>query len=322
MLKKYSRRGYSVILEANVKIIEMVDGFLNTFFESEIIEISVDTTWHVMLQENSKWFLQERMQEIVLEQLTEPDIHVYFDGKAKKIGLIEENECNWQVQNLIRMIRVLIRLQCQETETFFLHGGCVSYKGSGICFLGDKCAGKTSSILSFLSYEESQFVSNDDVSVYQSEGVWYAEGWPRSIVVRADTWMKLNGKEFEHIHPLNARVEAPCLYPQQIGKLFGRNYIRECPVEYIVFPQFADCRQACVRELPKNIAQTKMKKQVLSNPGKYNEFLLPFFLSNQKKVLNELDLIFDYVTFLELTQNFNSLGEGTESLVSFIDKVI
>lgn len=237
----------------------------------------------------------------------------------KKIGLLKENSYSWQVQNVVRMVRVLLRLQCQENGMIFLHGGCLAYRGKGICFLGGKKSGKTSSILSFLKYKNSEFVANDDVSVYSNSNTLYAQGWPRSVVIRQDTWERLDIVNYDFLHPLNSRSEEPCLYPQQVGNLFARGCLAEITADYIVFPKFVNEEKTEISYIEMEDARKRLREQILLNPGKYNEYLLPYFKKKGDSLEVEKIMI-NKIKFLELKQNFNSLKNGTDALAELIDE--
>lgn len=319
MIKKYYRCGASVLLEADSRMIADTECCIGSYFDYETMPNHVFDTWHIMFEDQEERFLQMGLEKLIVRQISEPDIHVYLDGNRKKIGLLKENNHSWQVQNIVRMVRVLLRLQCQENGTVFLHGGCLAYRGKGICFLGGKKSGKTSSILSFLKYKEAEFIANDDVSVYSNGGILYAQGWPRSVVIRQDTWENLGIADYNLLHPLNSRTEGPCLYPQQVGSLFARGYLTEITADYIVFPRFIEDNKTEIAYIQKEDAKERLKAQVLQNPGKYNEYLLPYF--KEKNNCNEIEkAMINKIHFVELKQNFNSLKNGTDALAELIDE--
>lgn len=317
MIKKYFRRKACLIVESDANILRDVDKYMCDYFECIDNYVVDNDCWHIMLTEDVNRYVDMGLQKIILKQISEPDIQVFFDGTKKKIGILKENSYDWQKQNLLRMIRVVLRLQCQEMATIFLHGGCISYRDIGVCFLGNKKSGKTSSLLSFLKYKKSYFISNDDVSLYKKSNDWYAEGWPRSIVIRNDTWKKLGLHSNKLTHPLNVEKKGICLYPKQISEMFGKKFLKEINIKYIVFPKFIDTNEAEIVQLDSTEGKKRLSEQVLVNPGKYNEYLLPFF--NKKNILIPDELI-DNLIFLELRQNFNDLENGTDVLAKRIDK--
>lgn len=317
MIIRYYRADSSVILEADKQMIADINSYIGIYFNIKPVENSNLEAWHIIHAEQGDVFLQMGFQKIIVRQIFEPDITIFFDGIRKKIILLKENSNKWQIQNILRMIRVLLRLQCQEKGNVFLHGGCLSYRDKGICFLGDKKSGKTSSILSFLKYKESKFLSNDDVSFYKKDSTIYAQGWPRSIVIREDTLKELDIKNYDMLHPLNSKKVDLCLYPQQIGKLFGRKCISETPIDYIVFPRFNNEHKTMITFLDKNVAYERIKDQILKNPGKYNEYLLPYFNVDSKK--NNIKEIIKNIKVLELNQCMDNLKSGTTNLASIID---
>lgn len=319
MIKKYFRRDANVLVDADSYIIKDLDKYFNYYFDNEFVHYVGSDIWYVMLRDREDSYIQMELKKIIIKQFSEPDVQIFFDGDKKKIGLIKENTYEWQFQNLQRIVRILLRLQCQEMGDIFLHGGCISYEGKGICFLGDKKSGKTSSILSFLKNKESAFISNDDVSIHKGENNWYAEGWPRSVVIRSDTWEKLGLENNNLIHPLNSTKEVICLYPQQIGELFGKKNATGNLIDYVVFPQFTDDKIPQIIHIDREEAKKRVRENVLYNPGKYNEYLLPYFEKSKGEMTNEF---LQGITFLELRQNFDNLEEATNILSKLIDKEI
>lgn len=320
MLCKYERRGYRVTVEARSEIISEINSFVKDFFSiKEISRTEIGSCWHIMLihEKNNLGFETERL---LIEQPPEPEIKIFFNGKRKFVGLLAEYSNEWQVQNILRLIRVILRFECGAANTYFLHGGCVDYKKNGICFLGEKKSGKTSSILGLLKEFETSFITNDDVSIYRDGDTWYGEGWPRSIVIRKDTWdiLNLNYSKESSRHPLNTYLKkGHCLYPQQLCDLFNRKLSSVSKIKYLIFPKFSN-DELTFRKIDRTESRERIFRNLQYNPGKYNEYLLSYF--NMCKLNDsELDDFLNQVECFELIQPFNRISDGVKLIIDFIE---
>lgn len=233
--------------------------------------------------------------------------------------MIYENSYEWTVQNAFRTIRVLLRMQCQESGDIFLHGGFIKYKEKGICILGEKKAGKTSLILSMMKFCKADFISNDDVSLHLENDTWIGEGWPRSIVVRDDTWKRLQDKDMNLSHPLNTVSDRMCFYPHELCKIFQVQLLYSTPIEYVIFPQFSTS-SICLNEINKESAEKLIKHYILDNPGKYNDYLFPFFSKTAQNKIWDIFISKKKIHCIELKQSFDNLYAGAALLKKYIDK--
>ena len=316
----YSRCGCKVYLSADKYILDALNFQLKKFFNIQYLDAIAKDEWSVLVEKNNIKYQSLHLEYVLLKQVPEPDISVYFSGEKKLIGLLLENNCEWQIQNIIRFVRVILRMLCQERGHLFLHGGFVQYKSKGICILGAKKVGKTSTILSLLKDYKVDFISNDDVSVYYKDGKWIGEGWPRSVVIRQDTWNKFEEVNCKLRHPLNKNSSDPCFYPEQLCDIFRRQLLVRAEVNYIVFPVFSS--RSLLRVLNQDEACTRIEKNFLSNPGKYNEYLLEYFTDNSGLMKREFINYSKNILCIELCQNFEKLNEGTTLLIDYLDKNI
>ncbi|WP_211272307.1 hypothetical protein [Enterococcus rivorum] len=285
----------------------------NSFFEH---------SWKITTNKSAQYFEKLNLMKIIIKQSPEPFMTVYYSGEKKIIGLVLENSLAWQVQNVIRFIRIVIRLQQKEDETIFFHGGFIKYKNKGICFLGDKKCGKTSSILSFLRKGNVSFISNDDVSLNVKGPEIIGFGWPRSIVVRNDTLDKLNvNLKIKLAHPLNEKhtADVTCFYPKELCQQFEVPLLSEFKVDYVVFPEFKNTEYPIIQKLDHIAGSRKLQKNIQSVPGKYIDFLLPYFSKNLKE-LNLNKFKENDICLISLNQSFDDLNAGSEALIKFIEQ--
>ena len=101
---------------------------------------------------------------------------------------------------------------------------------------------------------------------------------------------------------------------------FRRQLLVRAEVNYIVFPVFSS--RSLLRVLNQDEACTRIEKNFLSNPGKYNEYLLEYFTDNSGLMKREFINYSKNILCIELCQNFEKLNEGTTLLIDYLDKNI
>lgn len=328
----FVRESHQVKLVTTLLIMDSVKELLNPYIIQSYKDESSDNNW--TLTTFKKISGLNGYKEIVYSPLGEPSCRFFLNGDRKQIFLEEvASNSEWLIQLIVRLIRKIIRLEFYEDNHLFLHGGLVGLEEKGIGVLGAKKAGKTSTILSLLKeFKVSSFVTNDDISLKTKEGSWIGYGWPRSISIRNDTILKLFDND--HLnknlilkHPLNyseleSKVEdITCLYPFELSKLVDRNIKDSIDVKILVFPEFTgnNTIKAKVEQLSIDEGAEQIIKNIELNPGKYNEYLLPFFkLPSPSIVQNIAYELAKQVSCIKLSQSFDSLSEGSKILKNFI----
>lgn len=317
IIKKFSRRNACVYFQANQEIITDIQLLLKDFFDNENVSRIPGGKWSVLVEEN---VADSNYEKIVLHQLPEPDITLFFNADSKRICILNNIENKWIVQNSLRLIRILLKLQCQQNDSVFLHGGFVTYNDYGLCVLGNKMSGKTSTILSLMKLYNVDFMSNDDVSFYCNGNSWKAEGWPRSIVVREDTWGKV-GKYDKNIITTDYEnnIQPLCFYPQNLCKLYSCNLIKEySKLKLLVFPQFTNSSKVRIEIIPNTKKEELVLQNIMHNPGKYNDFLLPYFKDRSVDLAKSFMSFLHEIPAIYLYQSFEKLQEASCAIVDLL----
>ncbi|WP_187355402.1 hypothetical protein ['Paenibacillus yunnanensis' Narsing Rao et al. 2020] len=192
----------------------------------------------------------------------EPKREYLFNPGEKSICILQPQDRRLRLQIAVRLCRDILKHLLLDERISFFHSGMVVYKDKGICFMGPKKAGKTSSILSLLSKGEGKFVSNDDLSITINEkGEFLGYGWPRALSIRKDAIQSMENvlKDFDFSHSLehpdNFIEELSnhiFLYPADMCRLFGCEIVPEYKVDKIIFPEFWSENDFQVKKLDKN----------------------------------------------------------------------
>ncbi|MDF2943589.1 MAG: hypothetical protein K0S01_2447 [Herbinix sp.] len=321
--------GYMVLVIANDRIIEKVKSLSFGYFETSPINNNEYNNWTIICCDNN--FNTNGYKKISVQPLGEPENTMLLNVNIKTIIFEHQLSEQWIVQNITRMVRALLRLQCYESGALFVHGGLVNYLDKGIAFIGHKKSGKTSSILSLLSFDQTSFVSNDDISFSIQNDEWIAEGWPRSIVVRQDTLEVLCDQielDLEMLkHPLNkynnenANNNTICFYPDEFSNIFSKSTMDKCSLNYLIFPCFSPRNESSAKltRLSLDNALNVLNNNILLNPEKYIDHLLPYF--NLPNLLTLKDItrkIVSAIPCYSLEQSFSNLKEGSLKIQEMI----
>lgn len=319
VLVKYYRNNSEIYVDAPMHIHQSLKKIVKNYIEYELVNRRKPEKWSVCINEE-KYFLLRKYNCERIFQKNEPAITVFYSKDFKTIGLLQETEESWLVQNIVRMVRVVLRLQYLEEGEEFFHGGLIRYNNKGICFLGDKKSGKTTSILYLLKNKKATFISNDDVSFRYNNSHLYGSGWPRAINIRLDTinMFGLDGNVAQS-HPISRlKNDIVCLYPFEISSLFECEVSDRSRIDYIIFPEFVSKKDIRLEVLDLQCGFKLLERYVQNTPGKYINYLLTYFSAGNGMLRN--NQIPKNVKFIKLYQNFENFNIGMELLEKFIEK--
>lgn len=229
----------------------------------------------------------------------------------------------WSYLFIFRLIRNLFRLEyAKTTNSLFLHGGLINVDGKGILYLGDKGAGKTSSILGMLSLGNGvSYVCNDDAIIKFSESV-VGIGSARSISIRRNTLKALEeifSLDFvQEEHPsnkLSSEEDYLTLYPRQLSEIFRHHLIQETPIDAIVFPSIVKERGFQIQTLS---PQKTMKKitQHLDAPIDSRHSFLQSLIDELKSDIH-LEKLITCPAFM-ISHSLSSVKDSANALREFL----
>ncbi|MDJ1130764.1 hypothetical protein [Streptomyces iconiensis] len=249
-----------------------------------------------------------RGEETVITNSTEPPTRLWCDGTARELLFDPAMPHDFLLHNLVRFVRILLRLLHTEDPEVFLHAGLVAREARGALVLGPKRSGKTSTVLAALRAGH-RFVGNDDVTLRTAGEGWKGRGWPRRVSVRGDTF---------------AAVGLPgdadrLLRPAELRELTGSPpVLAQSPVSALVFPRFSAGAGGLIPLDPGDVL-ARLEANQLPAAVKHADFLLPHFSSVLPCVRRELlALAASDVPGFELRQDFSALGEGALALTRLL----
>ncbi|MBJ8030400.1 hypothetical protein [Bacillus cereus group sp. N21] len=324
----FSRGTSKVILIAKHNVSSMVESLVSPYITYERVSELPENTWTI-IGGSYKGLQVEDLEVVEYSTPEEPDCRYFYNGNRKIILIDTPEEDRWIAQHALRLIRVLLRLQCYQEGFIYVHGGLVEINQKGVAFVGHSRAGKTSTILSLLAYTSARYVTNDDIAFQYNEDKWLGYGWPRSMCIRRDTLeaiKPLNSiyRLSKQNHPFNEDSKKHVfIYPKELEEWFKRSVLEKSSVDMLIFPKFLPREEigAKINNLTSTEAAELLYENMVINPGKLNEFLLPYFeLPSKASLIKNLEGILQAIPCYELNQSFQSLDEGAKQIQKLVDK--
>lgn len=97
------------------------------------------------------------------------------------------NECD--IILLKRIIIDIFNRYIENKNGFFLHSSSLAYNNQSIVFVGDRCCGKTTTLLDLLDTSKYTFSSNDSTAIYKERNIVYTYGNPCATNIRRNTML-------------------------------------------------------------------------------------------------------------------------------------
>ena len=314
----------------NQKHVQELKWMFGNYCTCEVVKKLENDIWTVF--EEKKFYQKGEKDNLIREKSPDGPDNVVLLNKDKKSIIIAQGDARWNLFYTFRMVRNLLRWSIYDESVAFFHGGAVEINGSAIAFLGNKKAGKTSSILSMIIAEHTNYIANDDLMLSFEERIW-AYGWPRTLSVRKDTISMMGMKNEHHFsnesHPSNVYLrengcnsENEYFFPIEISRLGNVDIIPKAELKIVIFTEFDEN----VRGIPEimELETEVMKKKLLENfrvePEKYCAFLREYFeIPNEKIILKKIDILCNSIKAYKIKQSFNQLDKTSKCIRELLE---
>lgn len=308
---RVSNCGIAITLGVSDFLVEQITQKFKEFYDYHVMDSFSNNDWLI----TSEKLINQSDQQIFeitqhYKHLDEPIRKFLVDKERKILQVLEPIDMKWLPQILTRLTRDALRNLAYH-KMHYLHGAFVVYKDYGVCILGEKRGGKTTSILNILSSDESAFISNDDVSVAYNDGTWEAFGWPRSISVRKDSISALEkiGMTFDWDvklnHPYNMNNvsnEYVTFYPNDFSKFTRSPILKNHRLDVVLFTSFAEENKFLV--VDEKIGEERLNKCILHDINDYFGDLGQFFLEEN---IGKQPIGGKGIRYFEIQQDFSNL---------------
>lgn len=294
---------------------------MSPFFEVSITEY-IEGNWKIFPYYDNDMNLSSMfIFEYVFDNISENEKREYMcDFTRNAIAILEPSSILEKLQITMRLCRDIIK-NLNKRNMLFLHGGMIVYRDKGICILGEKKSGKTSTILSFLS-NKADFIVNDDLSIsVHNSGKLIGYGWPRAISVRKDTLDKIFTKEkgksierFIGLHPDNAKETYEghtFIYVDELEKLFQCRIRRCFSVDAIIFPEFHNEEGTVIKRVNDEEKLQMFYRFVDKNTNKYFRKFETHFEGNFDDK-ESMEHILGHIPMYHVKQNIGNISETIE----------
>lgn len=271
----------------------------------------------------------EGWRTLVHKHEVEPDRILAVHDEDRVIEVVCPDPV-WRSTQVARSIRNVLRWQHMAAGDLFLHGGATILGSTGLLVVGDKRAGKTTTMLTMMLRCGAAYVANDDVTVSDRSGSLTAYGWPRTVNVRWDSFNTFadDFPRLAHLregwgHPTNAEVlargEGSALgLWVPIGELVlacGVIAVSSTAVSAVVFPTFVEHVEACgVHHLTEDDVRTRLLENQDELAVKFDPFLREWFPHREARAEHLVDRLASSVVGVELRQCWESFPRSAASL--------
>ena len=311
----------AIVINCPDSLVDLIIDRSKEFFKCELVRNRKQNEW--MITTNHLLDMNDPNTHKIVQKyshLDEPKRIFLINKKKLILEVLQPVDSEWLVQILIRLSRDALRNLAYD-RMYYLHGAFVVYNDYGICILGKKRSGKTTSVLNILSKGiGTSFISNDDVSIAYENGEWIAYGWPRSLSVRKDSITALEKKGFnfnksiELTHPYNKNgVSEECVtfYPSDFAVFTNSKISASHRLDMVIFTSFGDENK--IVALEKKDGEQKLNNCILKNINDYFGELGQYFI---RENTNDRPIKGD-IKYLEIQQNFENLLDLTKVVDEF-----
>lgn len=311
-----------MVLGADESVQNLVMSKVHPYVEcSKITDRPEGDVWTILTSKYAQDIQTEvPLEEVFYQTKMEPRCRYLYHGEKKVVVIDEPKDVRWTAQHALRLIRVLLRLLCYQDGLVYLHGGMMEMNQKGIALVGGSRAGKTSTILSLLSLTDATYITNDDIGISYTNNEYKGTGWPRSMSIRKDSFEAIEKFDTPYrlqtsSHPFNEDDKNyHFVYPEELEKWFSREVKTMGKIDVMVFPEFLPHGQtgAALSKISPHEAAERLKEHAVINPGRHNEFLLPYFtLPTPEELEPFLKHLAEKIPCYSLKQAFTSLEKGT-----------
>lgn len=178
-----------------------------------------------------------------------------------------------EVHNVTRHI---LRVEAENQGAIVLHGAVVAFDDTGIAFIGDKGAGKTTVLLSLLRRRGGSYVANDRFFLWPHAGRFRMTGWPTTCRINPATFIA-----FEELHTLIPKSERDALLgpdenawrtsrekvlllPRDIGPLLQASTRQSAEVKAVVLLEQAGEPLSSFADLPAGHAEDVLRRNLFT----------------------------------------------------------
>lgn len=318
----YQKNNVRVVLGADESVQNLVISKVHPYVEcSKITDRPEGDVWTILTSKYAQDIQTEvPLEEVFYQTKMEPRCRYLYHGEKKVVVIDEPKDVRWTAQHALRLIRVLLRLLCYQDGLVYLHGGMMEMNQKGVALVGGSRAGKTSTILSLLSLTDATYITNDDIGISYTNNEYKGTGWPRSMSIRKDSFEAIEKFDTPYrlqtsSHPFNEDDKNyHFVYPEELEKWFSREVKTMGKIDFMVFPEFLPHGQtgAALSKISPHEAAERLKEHAVINPGRHNEFLLPYFTLPTPEALEPfLENLAEKIPCYSLKQAFTSLEKGT-----------
>lgn len=155
---------------------------------------------------------------------------------------------------------VIFPFELAEKSFILIHGSSFELRGTGYLIVGDKGAGKTTTLISALLDAGGNFISNDKTWVSPA-GVLH--GWPEPVAICNSA---VAARKFELSKLKLVSSGKKIIAYDLLGEFFNTKITSHCAVKFVVFPEYLPHQITSIQDEPYERAKSGLLGQLL-DPG-------------------------------------------------------
>lgn len=317
----FSREGIEITLKARKAVLDEVISHLAPFL-NESYEKEITSKWIITGGEGFECEIAEDSVSDIMSPTNEPEREYIIVPAQRRVHIARPVEDVWIAQHMLRVVRTLVRNHVKSRH-LLVHSAMVRFKGYSFAILGERKAGKTTTMLNFTRLG-ADFISNDDLSFVVSSDHVMGFAWPRSIAIRNDVLDKIPF-DFSRLiseknsHPANkAGLQNSYHYcfPEELCDALNISLVVENKVDFLLFPNFGE--KCDLQKLSSDEVYERLLQNTLSQTDGYSGAIDRLFEKglSESQIKEKLYKVSRLIPGYSLEQCFDDLDLSIECLLN------
>jgi hypothetical protein len=279
------------------------------------------------------------------------EVYYYLFKPERKLLIVSSGNPQVRRAQALETVRALMKMLLIEKGWLPFHAACCTKNGQGICIVGDKLAGKTSTLINLLAKNGFHIVAIDKCLFYDAGTQLLACGLPGKVGIRPGTllchppllhWLEKNSDSFfphmsvEQIYKIAAttsaeeistRKEKIQLLPSELAALFGVSIEARTALNLFLIPIFEPrLRTSSLAPLgEESHSVALLMESYLSLSRKGEHFLQHFFNINdallKERLASLLTRFLPDIPIYELYQNGNTNNHSAMLIADVVSRL-
>lgn len=256
------------------------------------------------------------------------EVFYFIDIQKGSLYIVRDKEVKHAGYIGMRAVRSMIIAQLESFGWIFLHAACISKNEKVVALIGNRFAGKTTSIMELLSKYHYDYVSNDMIAIKEKNGSIECISFPVTLGIRHSTISKVKklqdinlmipqNLDMEVIKQINDKHKAPMLTQrvnyscQDILRIMECGLTNNGTLNQIFFLDYLENCNHCVCEVQSDSnKEALIRSQIVSINTSDLSFVSKYYPEKSKML--QYDKLFENIKVYHIKHNNNNINETIE----------